>query len=857
MSLQQILADGTQMLARLDHLTGRCQPLADPALMGNLQILAGTVRTLLREAHQPVRVGLVGAFNAGKTRLLEALLGCAGRLNVVDKPSTGNIVEFVLRTGDVPQTQLDGWKVVFLSEQAEAAGILRRLLAEARDQQNREGFGQGGDADLHRRLLEAEFGENERPRWAKAQEWAVLAHAKARAKQFKAVAFEVYRLAYTVGQAAPWLGREFDLTEPDAIRLMSLDYDPQEVFQRELAQWQVRAPEVPTGKALAGIPPAGLKALFPIVRKILVTATLPPAVAAPFGGPGGVDVRLVDCPGAGADGSNFRDGVLCARELRDVDTVFALLNAKNPGENRQFIDDLLRLWGPAAKDRILAVVSRFDQLPHDQNQSKGRRDALADAPGPLTQRQLLEEIDTLGTLYKAAADTVMDREPARICFVSAMGYLSERLQEEGAGRRGTPEFYRRELGFAAGGPTPDQSHQPWVREMVQWFPVARRLREAADPDSHALADLLDELASDGGFTRLHRTLQRHLAQHGQANKLARLTPERDQAARALAELEGEVTRRAQEAAAAPPPPRAEPAAPLERPEALAELARAYHLLEQKWESRAFDLVRRPPGGLQAAPIRDPVRRWAVSLILRWREWRLLFQRIRPAEPGLVKLVDPNAPDLAAFPAARQEEQETPVRSDQFLKPFLETLAGVQAVLRERCQGAMTLHGETLRQELEAELGGAAGLQRVRAGLGGEAAGTLAYALNPVEGLASTAWLDQRLPPLAPAEDKAPHFAAYFPLQHGGPGQPLYYAWHQPLYQRHLKQFDARHRHLMYVLKLRQVLIDASLRWLDDALHAVRREMERAIKDQVKRLAGELRAEVARQPIIEPPVGPAD
>jgi hypothetical protein len=848
------------MLKRLSEMASRSQSLGELTLDSRIQEMTATLRMLHREAHQPVRVGLVGAFNAGKTRLLEALLGCAGRLNVVDRPSTGNIVEFELRVGDVAETQLEGWKVLIMSELNDAGRVLKRLLAEARDKQSKESYGQQGDSDLHQLLFDAEFAEGERPRWAKAQEWAVRAHAKARAKQFKAVAFEVYRLAYTVGRAVPWLGREFELSETGAIQLMSLDYDPHEVYQRELKQWQMPVPQVPAGNTLVGVPRADLKGLFPIVRKIIVKATLPAFVAEPFGGPTAVDVRLVDCPGAGADGSNFRDSVLCAQELKDVDTVFALLNAKNPGENREFIDELLRIWGPAAKDRILAVVSRFDELPHDKNVSAGKRDAFAHGSGPLAAEQVLKEIDTLATVLKAAADTVIDRETDYICFVTAMGYLSERLEEEkGVNRRGTDDFYKRELGFDPVAPSRnprwDQRHHAWVCEMERWYQVSRRLRAAADKDSVALGDLLNDFASDGGFTRLHRTLQTHLSEHGQANKLARLMPERYQAEKVVNELEEALAKAEKDKAVAPPSPPT-PAECLSWTEALTKLKHVY----ERHVDQPLELVRRPPGSLTPTPLRDPIRRWTISRICAWWQWRLLLIRIQAdQEPGLVKLVDPSDPELAAYPAALKDERDTPVRSDQFQQPFTDTLADVYTELRKRCEQAMQYHGEELLRKVQQELGGTAGVERIRAITGEPPDGAtelLEQALDPLSALSASGWLDKLLPPLAKPDDADQCFERYFPLQHGEPGKPLYYAWHKPLFQSHAKQFDRRHRHLMYVIKLRQVLIDAALVWLDDAIHTVRRGLERALADHVKRLAGQLRTAVEKFP-IQAPSGPAD
>jgi hypothetical protein len=89
---------------------------------------------------------------------------------------------------------------------------------------------------------------------------------------------------------------------------------------------------------------------------------------------------------------------------------------------------------------------------------------------------------------------------------------------------------------------------------------------------------------------------------------------------------------------------------------------------------------------------------------------------------------------------------------------------------------------------------------------------------------------------------------YFPLQHGA-GKPLYYAWHKPLYQKRSQDFDDRHRHMMYVIKLRQVIIDAALTWLDDATYEVEQAMRTAIKERMKKLCNDLKEEADKRPLV--------
>ena len=90
-----------------------------------------------------------------------------------------------------------------------------------------------------------------------------------------------------------------------------------------------------------------------------------------------------------------------------------------------------------------------------------------------------------------------------------------------------------------------------------------------------------------------------------------------------------------------------------------------------------------------------------------------------------------------------------------------------------------------------------------------------------------------------------------------PGLPLYYAWHKPLYQRHRGNFDDRHRHMMYVIKLRQVVIDAALAWFDDVTHGVEQAMRTAILERLKKVRNDLKEEAERRPMVEEVIDYAD
>ena len=63
--------------------------------------LASELDQISQETESPIRIGILGGFSSGKTRLMECLIGAGGRLPVSVNPSTGNItiLAFPFRTG--------------------------------------------------------------------------------------------------------------------------------------------------------------------------------------------------------------------------------------------------------------------------------------------------------------------------------------------------------------------------------------------------------------------------------------------------------------------------------------------------------------------------------------------------------------------------------------------------------------------------------------------------------------------------------------------------------------------------------------------------------------------------------------
>src|SRR6516164_10105886 len=74
-------------------------PAPDPAIERLFQDIRSTAQETVRRAGSPIKIGVVGEFNAGKTLVLGSLIGFADALPVSEVPTTGNVtaLRFVSR----------------------------------------------------------------------------------------------------------------------------------------------------------------------------------------------------------------------------------------------------------------------------------------------------------------------------------------------------------------------------------------------------------------------------------------------------------------------------------------------------------------------------------------------------------------------------------------------------------------------------------------------------------------------------------------------------------------------------------------------------------------------------------------
>src|SRR5713101_2135485 len=96
--VRKLKAYAQAVLAALD-----AEPAAtDPTIQRLFQDIRATATETIRRASAPIKIGVVGEFNAGKTLVLGSLIGYADALPVSEVPTTGNVTALRLR----PQPEL-------------------------------------------------------------------------------------------------------------------------------------------------------------------------------------------------------------------------------------------------------------------------------------------------------------------------------------------------------------------------------------------------------------------------------------------------------------------------------------------------------------------------------------------------------------------------------------------------------------------------------------------------------------------------------------------------------------------------------------------------------------------------------
>jgi hypothetical protein len=631
------------------------------------QEIRSAAQETIRRAGAPVKIGVLGEFNAGKTLLLGSLIGFADALPVSEVPTTGNVTALRFRPQpELKQTEIGPFTVEFL-DRATALDCLRELLKVA-DERARD----AGVSAADRKTLAALREQAAAGPWAEVEAWCRQVWGHGGDTPNPALRNLLRELTWFVrccrSPAGARLLDAHDLQE----RIFPVDAETAReglALARSSSSITVlrfdQLPDAP-GPLPQPLTAAWLRKAFPLIRRVDAEVQLSERIWDLSGMRGAGEWILLDFPGLGAAESGVRDAFLCKRELREVQTILILLDGRRPGgEGGQNIFSMMSADRPGQDllDCILVVVNRFDQLPIQADGGEavldrliGWRDPDAQQPDslppadpePLPEKEVLTQLPVLGAVVVGARN--LTRRDDRIVVLSALWALADlhRLLP-GDVQVGSPDFVA-SLGSLLKAPPPLR---------LKWERLAPLLREAAPRSS--LARWLEDLTRDGGIGRLQRLIVDHVAQHGLRQLLDYV--------RASAEELWRATRRLPKKRPAPSGPPTLTADSVRQ--AVDCLYDVYTALKAEYEQAAPELT--VAAGGQRVSLQQMVYDQVTRSVFEWPVWNELLNKVQ--KDGTIQPAALSRPQKQRGWDEGDEEPVLKLPSDsrEFFEPFKQAL----------------------------------------------------------------------------------------------------------------------------------------------------------------------------------------
>ncbi|MEU5694041.1 hypothetical protein [Actinosynnema sp. NPDC020468] len=454
----------------------------DPTVLSRRDAARDAAVKVRAIAREPITIGVVGEFSAGKSLLIGTLLGKPDLLPVAGQPVTGNITALVLAPGTGATTETGhSVTIEYLSRDrlVGAADHMVRRLAQAA----------ANVPGLDTAPLEA-VDAAQPAFFARVEAWCrqLWAPGGEREKNPEVLhaAWELMRLNETVRNAESLIGQQVDVDVAYAEAALELG-------DRRPIPTEFPAPRgrVVTRDSIRQST-EDLRSTFSLIHRVVHEVRVPPGVWDLSMLRDENQVMLLDFPGLNSDASHNRDEYLSISELENVSTIMIVLAGDNPGAKGP-----TRFYGMmqgAGRDRaalaqaILVAGNKFDRVPAPQVLSGARVDV--DVLSALSE-------DLRG--FRTAVRDLTDHAVLRCQLTSAAAGMAHYGLRYDAGSAET----RAKIDEA-------RSHAP--EDTSRWGELGLRIEQHSPGDPWAAQ--LRALGADGGIAALRALIEHHAREHG-------------------------------------------------------------------------------------------------------------------------------------------------------------------------------------------------------------------------------------------------------------------------------------------------------------------------------------------------------
>ena len=679
-------------------------------LINEIGHLAAGVEEL---AGSPVKIGVVGEFNAGKTLLLGSLIGYADALPVSDLPTTGNVtaLEFTL-VDDLATTELGPFEIEYLDD-AGVDDCLRWVLEQARVR---------ADTASLRSELQEQLRSLDRRDLAGLERWCHEAWAATNNPNLRYLIRELVSFIRGYARCGPGMctwSQRYTVEAAKARQGLTLEAPPRNIQGLGFDDLPPAPPAISTPPDPGSITADQIRASFPLIRRIRVKVRLSKKIWDFSGLAADNQFVLLDFPGLGAATSSARDMYLCWHELAEVQTILILLNGDRPGgaEGANLYDMMQsNRPGEDIRDTILVGVGRFDKLPLDLKilqdlagsaQEQAGLDSFFEEEESLpqqsvTEKMVLEQLPILKTCIAGAEALPAYQHMDRIILLSPLLHLKRLGQDNPTIQVCSPEFLPR---------LQDEGAEKAVVRRKLWETLSRKLeaqerkeekarkkeeaegkKQGSAIDRAGLTRWLADFSADGGVSRLRQLIQSHVQEHGLDQLYGAVVKKAVQLKEKLKLLRGQLM-----------PPDSNPKDHRTPEDRLEGARKRFSRLAEVYQNLSRRMVQAPALSVERngrpVSVNDIIREEVIFRVYEWSQWNTLLQA---SENDYI--TDQGAL-IPPFPDEEEDEGEAevfPMRSEDFLGVFEQTVQELEAFTRAQVAAGVDYFLSKLADEVVVE-----------------------------------------------------------------------------------------------------------------------------------------------------------